>query len=109
MRLYRRAVHERHGRPGADSGRPAVSVQGPLSGGLPGRGRSALLHEGPYFHEFVTACTPETGEKILAALAQADILGGLPVEGGLLWCATELVSREELDKAADIVKEVLAQ
>ena len=69
----------------------------------------ARLHEGPYFHEFVTACTPETGEKILAALAQADILGGLPVEGGLLWCATELVSREELDKAAAIVKEVLAQ
>ena len=68
----------------------------------------ARLHEGPYFHEFVTACTPETGEKILAALAQADILGGLPVEGGLLWCATELVSREELDKAAAIVKEVLA-
>ena len=47
--------------------------------------------------------------QILSALARADILGGLPVEGGLLWCATELVSREELDRAADIVKEVLAQ
>ena len=68
-----------------------------------------LAYEGPYFHEFVTACAPETGEKILAALARADILGGLPVEGGLLWCATELVSREELDKTAEIVKEVLAQ
>ena len=68
-----------------------------------------LAYEGPYFHEFVTACAPEIGEKILAALARADILGGLPVEGGLLWCATELVSREELDQAAEIVKEVLAQ
>ena len=68
-----------------------------------------LAYEGPYFHEFVTACAPEVGEKILSALARADILGGLPVEGGLLWCATELVSREELDKAAEIVKEVLAQ
>ena len=68
-----------------------------------------LAHEGPYFHEFVTACAPEVGEKILVALSQADILGGLPVEGGLLWCATELVSREELDQAAEIVKEVLAQ
>ena len=68
-----------------------------------------LACEGPYFHEFVTACAPEVGEKILAALARADILGGLPVGGGLLWCATELVSREELDRTADIVKEVLAQ
>ena len=68
-----------------------------------------LAYEGPYFHEFVTACAPETAEKILAALARADILGGAPVEGGLLWCATELVSREELDQAAEIVKEVLAQ
>ena len=68
-----------------------------------------LAYEGPYFHEFVTVCAPETAEKILAALARADILGGLPVEGGLLWCATELVSREELDQAAEIVKEVLAQ
>ena len=68
-----------------------------------------LAYDGPYFHEFVTVCTPEVGEKILSALARADILGGLPVEGGLLWCATELVSREELDKAAEIVKEVLAQ
>ena len=39
-------------------------------------------------------------------LDENGILGGLPVEGGLLWCVTELVSREELDRAAAIIKEV---
>ncbi len=63
---------------------------------------------GPFFHEFVTACGPETAKAVDSALADAGILGGLPVEGGMLWCATEVVSRAELDRAADIVKEVLA-
>ena len=40
-------------------------------------------------------------------LEQHGILGGLPVEGGILWCATEKVSRQELDEAVSIVKEVL--
>ena len=46
---------------------------------------------------------------MLAALEQAGILGGLPVEGGVLWCATEKQSRAELDKAIALVKEVLAK
>jgi len=33
-------------------------------------------------------------------------LGGLPVEDGILWCVTEKISREKLDEAASIVKEV---
>ena len=37
------------------------------------------------------------------------ILGGLPVEGGILWCATEKASKEALDQTIAIVKEVLAQ
>ena len=44
------------------------------------------------------------------ALAEGDILGGLPIgEDGVLWCATEKVSRAQLDKAVSIVKEVLAK
>ena len=35
------------------------------------------------------------------------ILGGAKVEGGILWCVTELVSKSQLDKAVAIVKEVL--
>ena len=44
---------------------------------------------------------------VLEALEQHGILGGLPVEGGILWCATEKVSRRELDRTVSIVKEVL--
>jgi len=67
----------------------------------------SLKHEGAFFHEFVTVMPK--AEEVLAALADADILGGLPVEGGILWCATEKVSREKLDKTIAIVKEVLAK
>ena len=38
-----------------------------------------------------------------------DRWGGLPVEGGILWCATEKASKEALDQTIAIVKEVLAQ
>ena len=66
----------------------------------------SLVYDGPYFHEFVT--TMPDKEKVLSALQDAGILGGLPVEEGILWCATEKVSREDLDRAVAIVKEVLA-
>ena len=66
------------------------------------------VYDGPFFHEFVTRL-PER-ENVLAALAADDILGGLPVGGDqILWCATEKVSRAQLDKAVSIVKEVLAK
>jgi glycine dehydrogenase subunit 1 len=62
-------------------------------------------HTGEFFHEFVTAC-PDP-EKLLRHLEENDILGGLPVEGGILWCATELNSREEMDCLVSLVKEAL--
>ena len=62
------------------------------------------VHSGEYFHEFVTKCGDP--EIVLRALDENDILGGLPVAGGILWCVTELVSKEELDRAAAIIKEV---
>ena len=65
----------------------------------------SLKYTGPYFHEFVTVCPK--AEEVLTALEAAGILGGLPVDGGILWCATEKVSREDLDRAVSIVKEVL--
>ena len=67
-----------------------------------------LVYDGPFFHEFVTRL--QERENVLAALAEGDILGGLPIgEDGVLWCATEKVSRAQLDKAVSIVKEVLAK
>ena len=65
-----------------------------------------LRYEGPFFHEFLLDM-PKTDE-ILAVLDQKGILGGLPYEGGVLWCATEKVSKETLDEVVAIVKGVLA-
>ena len=67
----------------------------------------SLKYQGDFFHEFVTVL-PQA-DAVLAALEEAGILGGLPVEGGVLWCATEKVSKAELDRAVEIVKEVLAK
>ena len=65
----------------------------------------SLAHSGEYFHEFVTVMPK--AESVLEALEKADILGGLPVEEGILWCVTEKVSKAQLDRAVEIVKEVL--
>ena len=66
-----------------------------------------LRYSGAFFHEFVTDM-PRV-EEVQSALSQAGILGGLSVEGGILWCATEKVTKAALDKTAAIVKEVLAK
>ena len=71
---------------------------------LPGVER---VHSGAFFHEFVTTL-PHTAE-VLSALEEAGILGGLPIAGGVLWCATEKVPKAELDRAVEIVKEVLGR
>lgn len=66
----------------------------------------SMAYKGEYFHEFVTVMPK--AEEVLTALENADILGGLSVEGGILWCATEKISKAQLDKAVAIVKEVLS-
>ena len=65
-----------------------------------------LRYEGPFFHEFLLDM-PKTDE-ILAALDEKNILGGLPYAGGVLWCATEKVSKQILDEVVAVVKGVLA-
>ncbi|MBR0353790.1 MAG: aminomethyl-transferring glycine dehydrogenase subunit GcvPA [Oscillospiraceae bacterium] len=66
----------------------------------------SLVYTGDFFHEFVTALPRR--DEVLRALEDAGILGGLPIEEGVLWCATEKADRASLDRAAAIVKEVLA-
>lgn len=59
-----------------------------------------------YFHEFVTTSDVKA-EAILEALEKKGILGGLPLnEYDILWCATEKNTKEEIEQAAAIVKEV---
>ena len=65
-----------------------------------------LKYKGDFFHEFVTELPRR--DEVLKALEEADILGGLPVEDGIMWCATEKVTRAQLDRAIEVVKEVLA-
>ncbi|MEG0753938.1 MAG: aminomethyl-transferring glycine dehydrogenase subunit GcvPA [Angelakisella sp.] len=63
------------------------------------------LYQGEFFHEFVSAC-PVPAETLLARLEAEGILGGLPVEGGILWCATEQNTKAEIDRVVAIAKEV---
>ena len=66
-----------------------------------------IKYKGEFFHEFVTEVEcPNCRKKILDALEAEGILGGAEVEGGILWCVTELVSKAQLDRAVAIVKEV---
>ena len=65
-----------------------------------------LVYDRPFFHEFVTTCSNAAG--VLAALAQNGILGGLPLDDArILWCATEKNTRADMDRAAQLAKEVL--
>ena len=61
---------------------------------------------GAFFHEFLLDM-PKAGE-VLAALDEKNILGGLPYDGGILWCVTEKIPKDTLDEVVAIVKGVLA-
>ena len=68
-------------------------------------------HNCEFFHEFVTV-SPEGGctdsAHILRALESKGILGGLPLsDQEILWCATEMNTREEMDELASAVREAL--
>ena len=66
-----------------------------------------MVYPGPYFHEFVTTC-PCRPEKLLSGLAKRGILGPLPLEdGNLLWCATEMNTRDEIDGLEQAIREVV--
>jgi len=61
----------------------------------------ALKYDKPFFNEFLTTC-PDV-EKTLAVLEYHGILGGLPVHGGMLWCATEMNTKEQIDKLVGVL------
>ena len=65
-----------------------------------------LRYEGAFFHEFLLDMPK--ADEVLAALDEKNILGGLPYEGGVLWCVTEKVSKATLDEVVAIVKGVLS-
>ena len=65
-----------------------------------------IENKGEYFHEFVTV-SDVPSEKVLNALEQEGILGGYPLDDHrILWCCTEMNSKEDIDRAVAIIKEV---
>ena len=74
------------------------------------------LHQAPYLNEFVVR-VPDA-ERVHAALLDRGVLAGLPLarwypddpalRDGLLVCATEVTTREEIDRFATGLREVLA-
>ena len=66
----------------------------------------ALKYKNEFFNEFVTI-SKCNAENLLNALSQQGILGGQKIgTHEILWCATEMNSREEMDKCAAICGEV---
>lgn len=71
----------------------------------------ARRHSAEFFHEFVTE-TPSgvTTDKLLGGLEERGILGGLALpEGGILWCATEMTGKPEIDALINAIREVSRQ
>jgi glycine dehydrogenase subunit 1 len=63
-----------------------------------------LRYNGEFFHEFVTEC-PVDADRLMNWLGERDILGGYPVvDGGILWCCTEMNAKEDIDRLVDLLK-----
>nr|MDD6335911.1 aminomethyl-transferring glycine dehydrogenase subunit GcvPA [bacterium] len=65
----------------------------------------SLRYPGAFFHEFVTEC-PVAPEKIERELAGRGMLSGLPLDGGMLWCVTEMNTRQQIDALVSALREV---
>jgi glycine dehydrogenase subunit 1 len=65
-----------------------------------------LRYQGEFFNEFVTEC-PYDMAILQAALEKEGILGGHPVENnGILWCVTEMNTKEEIDNLVDLLRDI---
>ena len=63
-------------------------------------------NQGTFFHEFVTT-SKVSAKETLDALEAHGILGGYPLdEHRILWCCTEINTKEEMDDVIRILKEV---
>ncbi|WMJ88759.1 aminomethyl-transferring glycine dehydrogenase subunit GcvPA [Anaerocolumna sp. MB42-C2] len=68
-----------------------------------------LVYKADYFNEFVTTCKGDPN-YLMSRLEQHGILGGYPLKGNnvgnILWCATEMNTKAEMDEMIQIIKEV---
>ena len=57
-----------------------------------------MVYTKEFFNEFVTDC-PVNLNSLMSKLSDAGILGGMPLgEDKILWCTTEMNSKEEIDE-----------
>ena len=64
-----------------------------------------IKNETAFFHEFVTTC-PISPITLETELAKRGILSGLPIGEDLLWCVTEMNTKEDMDHLVSAIKEV---
>ena len=79
-----------------------------LADGLAKLGFALRTGDKPFFHEFITDC-PVDPQVLCAKLEEQGILGGLPVDGGILWCCTECNSKADIDRLLAAIGEVLGK
>lgn len=65
-----------------------------------------LKNDRPFFHEFLMSC-PTDPHYLVNKLAEKGILAGLPIDKDILWCATEVNSKNDIDELIKYIKEVL--
>ena len=63
--------------------------------------------EGEFFDEFLTS-TPIDAEVLEKKLSEKKILSGLKVNDQILWCATEVNTKDKIDELCLALKEVLS-
>ena len=78
-----------------------------LAAALGGLDGFSLKHSRAFFHEFVTE-KPADADEVLSYLEAQGVLGGLPLTDGILWCATELNTKAEIDALIALIKEARA-
>ncbi len=65
-----------------------------------------LRYDQEFFHEFLVD-TPVDPKIIEKHLAENGILSGLEVDGGILFCTTELNSKKDIDEVIELIREVI--
>ena len=67
-----------------------------------------LINDKTFFNEFLMTC-PVCPCELNKMLAENGILGGLPVDGNILWCATEMNSKADIDRLVKLVAEFVKE
>ena len=61
-----------------------------------------LVSDKEFFNEFLMTC-PVDADKLNAYLAENGILGGLKQGKDILWCATEMNAKDDIDRLVSLI------